>query len=86
MGISMMDFFVRETRAVVQGPIAIIRFGTCGGLARNSLPGRIVVASHGAALVTRNPDSFSDLYNDEHLKPTNMDFSVGYTLSKVFPL
>jgi hypothetical protein len=26
----MMDFVVRETRAVVDGPMAIIRLGTCG--------------------------------------------------------
>jgi len=26
----MIDFVVRETRAVVDGPINIIRFGTCG--------------------------------------------------------
>ena len=28
----MMDFFVRETRAVVEGDIAIVRMGSCGSL------------------------------------------------------
>ena len=28
----MMDFFVRESRAIVTGPMAMIRYGTCGGL------------------------------------------------------
>ena len=31
MGYPMMDFFVREARAIVNGPMVIIRFGTCGG-------------------------------------------------------
>jgi len=32
MGLSMMDFFVRESRAVVESGLkmAIVRFGTCG--------------------------------------------------------
>lgn len=28
----MIDFFVREARAVVEGDIAIVRFGSCGSL------------------------------------------------------
>lgn len=28
----MIDFFVREARAVVEGDVAIIRFGSCGSL------------------------------------------------------
>ncbi|BGP34000.1 hypothetical protein JCM10296v2_005815 [Rhodotorula toruloides] len=32
MGVAMVDFFVREIRAVVTGDIAIIRFGSCGSL------------------------------------------------------
>ncbi|CDR49490.1 RHTO0S27e00782g1_1 [Rhodotorula toruloides] len=32
MGIAMVDFFVREIRAVVSGDITIIRFGSCGSL------------------------------------------------------
>jgi len=32
MGVSMVDFFVREVRAVVEGDLAIIRFGSCGSL------------------------------------------------------
>ena len=29
----MMDFLVREVRNVTSGPLLIVRFGTCGGLA-----------------------------------------------------
>ncbi|BGP72215.1 hypothetical protein NBRC10513v2_005611 [Rhodotorula toruloides] len=32
MGVAMVDFFVREIRAVVSGDITIIRFGSCGSL------------------------------------------------------
>ncbi|GAA5913035.1 hypothetical protein JCM8208_005675 [Rhodotorula glutinis] len=32
MGVAMVDFFVREVRAVVDGDLAIIRFGSCGSL------------------------------------------------------
>ena len=42
----MMDFFVRESRAVVKGPMAIIRYGTCGGLHPDAFPGTIVVGMY----------------------------------------
>ena len=32
MGTAMMDFLVRESRAVVKGLMAIVRLGSCGGL------------------------------------------------------
>lgn len=32
MGMPMMDFAVREVRAVVEGPMIMVRYGTCGGL------------------------------------------------------
>ena len=83
MGIPMMDFFVRETVAVVDGPLAIIRFGTCGGLSELSLAGRVVVASKGSAMIQRNPDSFSAWYEDGGDTPSNMDYSNAYLLSKV---
>lgn len=55
-----MDFFVREVRTVVDGPMAIIRFGTCGGLCPdNAKDGTIVVASKGSILVTRNYNYFA---------------------------
>jgi Phosphorylase superfamily len=66
MGYPMMDFFVREARAVVKGPLAIIRFGTCGGLAARALPGSISVASKGAALVSRNVDEITDMVDSLH--------------------
>lgn len=32
MGVAMVDFMVREVRAVVDGDLAIVRFGSCGSL------------------------------------------------------
>lgn len=61
MGPSMMDFFVRETRAVTTGPLAVIRFGTCGGIADDP-PGSIVVSSKGSGYALRNPDAFAANY------------------------
>ena len=65
MGPSMMDFFVRETRAVTPGPLIMVRFGTCGGLTETAVPGSIVVASKGSGYVTRNPDAFIHCYFDD---------------------
>jgi Phosphorylase superfamily len=31
MGLGQADFVIRESRAVIEGPMAIMRFGTCGG-------------------------------------------------------
>ncbi|CAE8664854.1 unnamed protein product [Polarella glacialis] len=41
MGLPMMDFFVREARAVVEGPMAIVRFGTCGCLQESTAVGSL---------------------------------------------
>ena len=62
IGPSMMDLFVRETRAVTEGPLVICRFGTCGGISADAPPGSVVVASLGSAYVTRNPDAFIHRY------------------------
>ena len=64
MGVSMMDFFVRESRAIVEGPMAMIRFGTCGGIATDSIRGKVAVATDGSGFVMRNPDAFDNYYNE----------------------
>lgn len=53
-----MDFMVRETRAIVKGPMAIIRFGTCGGLKPDVVPGSVVVSGKGSVSIVRDPDVF----------------------------
>lgn len=47
MGSGMMDMMIREVRAVTSGPLAIVRFGSCGGVAVDAKVGMIAVASHG---------------------------------------
>ncbi|KAG9304512.1 hypothetical protein G9A89_020076 [Geosiphon pyriformis] len=73
MGLGMMDFFVREVRAVVDGPLAIIRYGSCGSF--GSSAGNIVIP-HGNFAITRNYDYFADDNEDTNSKP--------YNISKVF--
>ncbi|KAJ2397247.1 hypothetical protein GGI05_000738 [Coemansia sp. RSA 2603] len=58
MGSPMMDFFVRETRMVVDGPLAIVRLGSCGSLRDAAKTGALVVAQS-AFGITRNYDYFT---------------------------
>lgn len=43
MGLSITDFIVREARLVVQGPMAIVRFGSCGIVDEEVKVGDIIV-------------------------------------------
>ncbi|KAG0083643.1 hypothetical protein BGZ93_005096 [Podila epicladia] len=68
MGVSMMDFFVRECRAIVDGPMVMIRLGSCGSLSEAAV-GDICVPSS-SYLVQRNVDYFapaSDVTKPYHL-------------------
>jgi len=58
MGFPNMDFVVRELHAVVPGPMAILRLGTCGGLQEHTPVGTVVLCK-GAVAVRRNPDAIS---------------------------
>jgi len=62
MGCPNMDFVVRETRGIVEGPMAIVRFGSCGIIDPDINVGSVCVASD-AIMVTRNPDHFH--YDDD---------------------
>jgi hypothetical protein len=53
MGTPNTDFVMRETRAIVDGEMAFIRVGTCGGL-NTANPGTIVVADS-SHMVYRDP-------------------------------
>ena len=59
MGAPMMDFLVREARAVVDGPMLIVRYGSCGGIRADALPGTVVANTPGAVYVQRNYDAFN---------------------------
>lgn len=60
MGLPMMDFFVREGRAVTRGPMVVARFGTCGVLQESVSVGSISVAKEGSICVQRNYAAFAD--------------------------
>jgi len=65
IGVPNMDLMLRETRAVVEGKMVIIRFGTCGSIRADVPPGKIAIASPGSVFVHRNPDAFRK--NGAHL-------------------
>lgn len=54
MGYAMIDFVVREIRQVVKGPMAIIRFGTCGVINPDYDAGNIYVATKGSTFIQTN--------------------------------
>jgi len=54
----MMDFFVREARTVTEGPLAIVRYGSCGGLSDDE-PGCVALNTPGSVAVRRNYDAFA---------------------------
>ncbi|GAX77180.1 hypothetical protein CEUSTIGMA_g4626.t1 [Chlamydomonas eustigma] len=60
MGMPNMDFVVRECRAVVEGPMAVVRLGTCGALQPPASLGQLIIA-HSSINIRRNPDAWSDL-------------------------
>ncbi len=51
MGMANMDFVLRECAHVVDGPMAVIRLGTCGGLHAHVDIGTVVVSSGGSVFV-----------------------------------
>jgi len=59
MGMPNMDFVVRETRAVVDGQLAIVRLGTCGAVQPPAKLGDLLVASAGSIAVRRDPDAWT---------------------------
>jgi uridine phosphorylase len=68
MGFPMVDFFLREIRAVTTGTIAVIRFGSCGSINGTPSVGSIVVP-RAAFIVTRNYDYFHPSTPKGTLKP-----------------
>lgn len=58
MGMANMDFVIRECQAVVKGPLAMVRLGTCGALQPPAHLGCFLVASAGSVCARRDPDAF----------------------------
>lgn len=74
MGAPMMDFLVREARAVVDGPMLFVRYGSCGGLRADAVPGTVCINTPGSVYVQRDYDAFT--------KPAKAGGSC-YTVTKV---
>lgn len=85
MGIAMMDFFVREARAVVHGPMAVVRFGTCGCLKASVEVGSLSVASEGSVLVQRNYDHFHRSNSGELKEDEKHEDHLPYHISALCP-
>lgn len=58
MGSPMVDFFIRETRAIVHGPMAIVRLGSCGAIDGKTKEGQVIVPDSAIA-INRNYDYFT---------------------------
>ncbi|MBS0655402.1 MAG: hypothetical protein JSR46_06485, partial [Verrucomicrobia bacterium] len=78
MGMPMMDFAVREIRAITKGPLAIVRLGSCGTPNEKVAIGTVVVANRSFAIQT-NYDSYHTENGGEHFrksKPLDADSSL----------
>ncbi|PWY98253.1 purine and uridine phosphorylase [Testicularia cyperi] len=78
MGFSVVDFFVRECRAVVEGEMVIVRLGSCGSLDPELGIGTVVVPKSSFG-ISRNYDYF-------HPSTTEQERAQGsiepYTITK----
>jgi uridine phosphorylase len=72
MGISMIDFAIREVRGIMDGKFAMVRVGTCGTPSELVSPGDVVIQTSGV-LISRNPDAFR---KDSKLDPFNISQPV----------
>lgn len=59
MGFSVIDFFVRECRAILKGEMVIVRLGSCGSLSNLADIGTVVVPFESVGIL-RNYDAFND--------------------------
>ncbi len=57
------DFFLREARAVVTGPMAVVRLGTCGCLQESVFLGPV-----GRLDIHKTPDDLQNQQNKRHLQ------------------
>jgi uridine phosphorylase len=55
MGIPNTDFLIREAREVITGPMAMVRFGTCGVVDPAITEGDIIIPRH-SILIQQNYD------------------------------
>lgn len=70
MGIPMMDFAIREIRAITEGPLWIIRLGSCGTPRSDISIGTVVVANQSYGIITDYDAYYSESLSDR----TSLDF------------
>ena len=77
-----MDFFVREARVVAdEGPMLIVRYGSCGGVSAAAVPATVVVNTSGSVAVREDYDALSDdLADAEQEVPRLPGFFVFHTV------
>uniref|UniRef100_A0A6B2LCH8 Nucleoside phosphorylase domain-containing protein n=1 Tax=Arcella intermedia TaxID=1963864 RepID=A0A6B2LCH8_9EUKA len=78
MGLAMIDFMIREARHIVDGPMVIIRLGTCGTPRDDIGIGTVVVSQNSAALTVNyeafiNGNSEKSHYNLSSMIPADKD-------------
>jgi len=78
MGYPMMDFMVREGRHIVEGPMCIIRLGTCGS-PRKDIPIGAIVVAPSSICVTSNFDNFD---GTDGINETTSEIKSAYNISK----
>lgn len=85
MGFPMMDFAIREIRAITKGPLNIIRLGSCGTPRTDISISTVVVAKKSYGIFT----NYTAYYNPQHkgsyftiVKPLNPDPTLHAILVK----
>ncbi len=73
MGLPMMDFAIREIRAITEGPLSIIRLGSCGTPHDDIRIGTVVVAEQSYAILTN--------YDAYHLPNSELRTAAYFTLT-----
>ncbi|KAH0481143.1 MAG: hypothetical protein KVP17_004972 [Porospora cf. gigantea B] len=67
MGAPMMDFMMREVSFVTEGPLAVVRLGTCGIFNTEVAPGTIMTAGKGSSYIYVNYAHWTGSYNSPDL-------------------
>jgi len=65
MGLPMMDFAIREIRAITDGPLFIIRLGSCG-TPHEKISIGTVVAARESFCITTNYDAYHHRHHSNH--------------------
>jgi uridine phosphorylase len=68
----MVDFLAREARQIIPGPMALVRYGTCGVMHPDVHVGDIIVPKDGSIIIQDNYD----------FDPETDDKSKAYHVSK----